>query len=283
MPHTPPTFSFGRAGPRQHNHRPTFSSPLSSSPIRASGLLSPPATSHQQQQNYQTTSQPLSPCDPNHLNTLPRETQSSPILGKSVFGSNTPNITNNGSNSINSSKFRFASRPARPNPLLKRREDAQDGRRRLFFQNVRQRQEDRRWEMRGGEDEVRLPSCSLLKLEWWRHNRERLQAKEAELAEYLGPMMDADVFVREEEEFQRAAAQEEDGDAMMADFIAQQEEAEVEALLAALEYREGDGSSSPLHFSDDEDYDGLFMDLIQSQQGAQGAQGLAHSQDVEMS
>ncbi|KAK4121351.1 hypothetical protein N657DRAFT_635930 [Parathielavia appendiculata] len=270
MPLTLPTFSFGRAGQSHHNHRPTFSSPLSSSPIRASSLSPPPT---HQQQHYQPSSQSLSPCDPNHLNTLHCETQSSPILGKSVFGSSDTNITNNDSGNSNRSKFRFASCNARPNPLLKRREDAQEGRRRLFFQNVRQRQEDRRWEMRGGEDE-------LLKLEWWRLNRERLQAKEAEVAEYLGPMMDADMVVREEEELQHTTAQEEDVDAMIADVIAQQEEAEIDALLSVLEHQDGDGRSSPPQLSDDEDYDGLFMDLIRSQQPEQG---LAHSPDVEMS
>jgi hypothetical protein len=76
----------------------------------------------------------------------------------SCDGSNrnySPN-TSASSASSSSSKFRFASRNPRPNPVLKRREDAQDSRRRLFLQNVRQRQEDRRWEMRGGEDEVCL-------------------------------------------------------------------------------------------------------------------------------
>jgi hypothetical protein len=44
--------------------------------------------------------------------------------------------------------------------MLKRREDVQESRRRLFLQNVRQRGEEKRWEMRGGEDEVRFPSSS---------------------------------------------------------------------------------------------------------------------------
>jgi hypothetical protein len=48
--------------------------------------------------------------------------------------------------------------------MLKRREDVQESRRRLFLQNVRQRGEEKRWEMRGGEDEVRFPSSSSLSL-----------------------------------------------------------------------------------------------------------------------
>ncbi|KAK4158507.1 hypothetical protein C8A00DRAFT_10768 [Chaetomidium leptoderma] len=273
MPQTPPTFTFGRTGQgyQQHHHRPAFSSPLSSSPIRAASVSPPPY--QQQPQNHQTISQPLSPCNANYLNTLPRprETQSSPIPCPSIFDNNAV-----GGNSNNNSKFRFATRNPRPNPVLKRREDLQEGRRRLFFQNVRQRQEDKRWEMRGGEDE-------LLKLEWWRLNRERQQAKEAEVEQYLG-VMDADVMAREEEELQMQMQMQmhahQDMDALMADAIAQQEEAEVDALVSSLQ------GQDQAHFSDDDDYDELFMDLImqqQQQQQQQGGQGMGQSQDVEMS
>ncbi|KAK4033972.1 hypothetical protein C8A01DRAFT_19172 [Parachaetomium inaequale] len=295
MPQTPPAFAFGCPG-QGHHHRPTFSSPLSSSPIRASSLSPPPFQHHQQQ----ITSQPLSPCNPNSLNTLalPRHTQSSPILGpastQSPFNENTTTQNNN-------PKFRFAARNPRPNPVLKRREDAQEGRRRLFFHNVRQRQEDRRWEMRGGEDEVRFFHQTrspfqnlLLKLEWWRLHRERTQAKEAELAQYdLLGVLDADAVAREEEEMRMQEMEEleypphDDRDALMADAIAQQEEAEMEALVSALEGQAGSGSGSGSgHFSDDEDYDGLFMDLIQQQQQQhedEEGQGMGDSPDVEMS
>lgn len=97
------------------SYRPAVSSPLSSSPIRAT---TPPA---------------LTPRDANAR----REVQSSPICAPAA-------------------KFtgRFAARPARPNPVTQKREVAQEGRRKLFLKNVRQRAEDKRWEMRGGEQEV---------------------------------------------------------------------------------------------------------------------------------
>ena len=154
-PTTPPAFSFSR-GQSHHQHRPTVSSPLSSSLIRGStdmAISSSPLQPHHHQQHEQ---QPLSPCNPNALNTLSwSQTQSSPIHPSSSFS---PTFSNNSEtkNSNGTSKFRFATRNPRPNPVLKRREDAQAGRRRLFLQNVRQRAEDRRWEMRGGEDEVRF-------------------------------------------------------------------------------------------------------------------------------
>lgn len=157
MPQTPPTFSFGRPGQshnhdHQHQHRPTFSSPLSSSPIRASSVSPPPP---------HDPNQPLSPFTPNLLNSLPRQQQqqqqchpqSSPTPASSIFF-NSSNSDQNQNQNQNNSKFRFASRNPRPNPVVKRREDAQEGRRRLFFQNVRQRREEGKWEARGGEDEV---------------------------------------------------------------------------------------------------------------------------------
>lgn len=90
-------------------------------------------------------------------------------------------------------------------------------------------------------------------------------------------MDDADVVAQEEEELQRHTHHHQDMDALMADAIAQQEQAEVDALVSALEGQGG-------QFSDDEDYDGLFMDLIQQQQPPQqGGQGMNDEQDVEMS
>lgn len=148
MPTTPPTVRFGPRGPvsnGQHwpgqQHRPLISSPLSSPPHSTATVpttfdSSPPAR-WQQDQNQQ--------------NQVFRASQSSPIQpppAPSLFGGSEPHNS--------ASRFRFATRPARLNPLLKRREDAQESRRRLFLQNVRQRAEDKRWEMRGGEEEVRL-------------------------------------------------------------------------------------------------------------------------------
>jgi hypothetical protein len=77
-------------------------------------------------------------------------------------------------------------------------------------------------------------------------------------------------------------------DALMADAIAQQEQADVDALVSALEEEgrwDGHGhdelQQQQQQFSDDEDYDGLFMDLIQQQQQQQ--EGMGGEEDVEMS
>lgn len=96
------------------DHRPSVSSPLSSSPIRASS--------------------PLSPID---RNTLPQcQIQSSPIQPP---------------------KFKFATRPTRPNPVIRRREEAQEQRRKNFLQSVRQKSEDKAWQRRDIEGQVSMP------------------------------------------------------------------------------------------------------------------------------
>ncbi|KAG7289707.1 hypothetical protein NEMBOFW57_006083 [Staphylotrichum longicolle] len=128
--------------------------------------------------------------------------------------------------------------------------------------------------MRGGEDE-------LLKLEHHRLTRERHQAKEREV---LGLTADPDLMAQEEEEMMllRMRQQHEqemgmgmgmdvDLDALMADAIAQQEAAEVDALVQGLELESG--AQAHQFSDDDEDYDGLLLDFIQQQEQEQEQQG----------
>lgn len=117
--------------PTHHHHRHHATaepSPLSSSPIRAS---SPP--------------QPLSPRDHNERRGDRRQIQSSPIKPSSS----------------SASASRFASRPSRPNPVVRGREGFQEARRNLFLKKVQQRSDDRRWERRGVENKV-CPSQAVI-------------------------------------------------------------------------------------------------------------------------
>ncbi|KAI2627338.1 hypothetical protein GGS26DRAFT_137491 [Hypomontagnella submonticulosa] len=198
-------------------HRPARSSPLASSPIRQS-------------------SPPLSPLN---FNTLPRhDTQSSPIQAPPT-------------------KFKFASRSAKPNPLRQSRENAQESRRNLFLRNVRKRADDKQWERRGGDQEA-------LKLEWSILDRRRREQKDTDL----------DGMVYEDEiddiaELQRHAAQ--NPDDVMVDAIAQEEEEELNAMLSMLETHHSSqppaGPGSPA-LSDDEDYDDIFMDFLSRQENS---------------
>lgn len=77
-------------------------------------------------------SSPLSPID---RNTLPqRQIQSSPIQQP---------------------KFKFSSRQTRPNPVVRKREEVQESRRKLFLQNVRQKSDEKSWQRRDVEGQVR--------------------------------------------------------------------------------------------------------------------------------
>ncbi|KAI1418473.1 hypothetical protein F5Y13DRAFT_184113 [Hypoxylon sp. FL1857] len=198
-------------------HRPARSSPLSSSPIRPS-------------------SPPLFPRDPNALPRL--DTQSSPIQAPPT-------------------KFKFASRNAKPNPLRQTRENAQESRRNLFLRNVRKRADDKKWDRRGGDQEA-------LKLEWSILERQRRQQKNTDL--------DGMMFEDEIEDFvelQRETQQ--DPDDMMVDVIAQEEEEELNAMLSMYEAQSSQppaGPASPA-ISDDEDYDSLFMDFLSQQRSNQ--------------
>jgi Glu-tRNA(Gln) amidotransferase subunit E-like FAD-binding protein len=127
-----------------------------------------------------------------------------------------------------------------------------------------------------------------MRLEWTRFTREYQQALEEQIMQTLGPALDADVAAREEEELRRVQMEmqmqsnnlpDRELDALMADEIARQEEAEMQAMLEELE-REQAQKAQEHQFSDDE-YDDVFMELIQ-QQEEQG-RSMAYSQDVEMS
>lgn len=95
------------------DHRPNVSSPLSSSPLRASS--------------------PIGTQDENPFSM--RQTQSSPIAPP---------------------KFKYAGRPTRPNPVMRRREDAQQQRRTNFLRSVRGKAEEKAWQRRDIEGQVSL-------------------------------------------------------------------------------------------------------------------------------
>ncbi|PHH92146.1 hypothetical protein CDD83_8714 [Cordyceps sp. RAO-2017] len=103
------------------HHRPAVSSPLSSSPIRAS-----------------------SPLSPINSNALPhqRQVQSSPIPPpkfKPAAGAGA---------GAGAAAVRHAGRPTRPNPVVRGREDARQARRQTFLQRVRQKADDKAWQRR---------------------------------------------------------------------------------------------------------------------------------------
>ncbi|KAH8201944.1 hypothetical protein TruAng_003936 [Truncatella angustata] len=242
-PHLPIfTYDFTAAA----SHRPIHSSPLSSSPLRPS----------------QTSPLPLSSRDPNALPR--RDFNSSP--------------TKPAPQSSEKSKWtKFDTREAKKNPLRQNRESASEGRRKLFLKNVRQRQDDKAWERRGGDQEV-------LKLEWSALDRRRRQQKDTDI--------DGLVFEQDLEdipEYPTAQQPAPDEDDTMVDSHAMEEEAELDAMLSA--YEAHSPQQAPLQRLDspslsDDEYDNLFMDLLSlppNRQQSQESGDLALSGQMDLS
>ncbi|KAK0739933.1 hypothetical protein B0T21DRAFT_363638 [Apiosordaria backusii] len=260
--------SFG--GSNQHNsflftspHKPTRSSPLSYAPMR---IRSPPTPSDDSHDGM--LSSPIGPSssDSSHL----RMSQSSPI--RPSFETN----ENYGSHP----KFKFANRnPAKnSNPLLKKRQDAQDSRRKLFLNNVRQRQEDRKFQQRGGQDEI-------ARLEFNRLQNERLAYLDRERAKNPYALWEQEL----EEEHrnlqsrqQQQQYQQQSPDEMMLDALEEAEMAEIaQAEALFIEDQRSPKHNTDEFFDDEEDWDELFMEVIESSRQGQGQQG--NGEDVEMS
>ncbi|KAG6157496.1 hypothetical protein E4U47_001390 [Claviceps purpurea] len=188
---------------------------------------------------------PLSPVDRNTLPKRLREVQSSPIQ---------------------QSKFRYASRPARQNPLLRSREALQESRRRNFFQNVRQRAEDKAWQRRDIEGQF-LKNSLLADMGRLSHDAPVLSERDLE-----------DAMTVHEERYM------EDDEDMLGD--CPQEDDDIEAMVASFEQdqrrsRGGGGgggggggrerASSP--GLSDEEYDDIFAELI-SREGEEDGESI---------
>ena len=147
----------------------------SSSPLRPPSPTDPNVTSLSAYSVRATQSSPIGPSSLQHeQEDLFYSNSGSNKLyfgfGGSASERKENSCVSNSSRSVNNDRFsRFARRHTRPNPLLGRgRDDLRETRRRLFLQEVRNRREEKRWNMRGGDDEVMssppflsIP-CSLL-------------------------------------------------------------------------------------------------------------------------
>ncbi|KAI9172479.1 hypothetical protein HJFPF1_01981 [Paramyrothecium foliicola] len=185
------------------DNRPAVSSPLSSSPIRASS--------------------PLSPISQNAFAT--RQTQSSPVQPP---------------------KFKYATRTARPNPLLRKREEAQEARRKTFLQNVRQKADEKTWQRR--DIEGQLLKSSLL-------------AHRVQLSQGAPTLTDQEIdesLALEEEPITQV-----DDEQMMVDHL--REEDELEAMIASFEETHTSQQQQPPSPSTswtDDDFDDVPMDFL---------------------
>ncbi|PFH61826.1 hypothetical protein XA68_16160 [Ophiocordyceps unilateralis] len=201
-----PIFSTSR------DHRPFVPSPLSSSPIRAS---SPPNGHHSSPPNVLASS-PLSPLNSNSLPQ--RQVQSSPIRPPPP-------------------KFKYATRPTRPNPLLRSHEAGRQARQRNFLQKVRDKADEKAWQRRDIETQFLRNN--------WLANLGRLSYDAPSLTE--ADLVDAMTLQPDPPQLM-----EEDEDEMMNESC--REQREIEAMAASFEEQQ------PASTSDDE-YDEIFAEL----------------------
>ncbi|KAI9814995.1 MAG: hypothetical protein M1827_002838 [Pycnora praestabilis] len=139
-------------------------------------------------------------------------------------------------------------RPSKDNPLLKHKDCGKQRRRELFLRKVRQGGEDRRWE--AWEQQI-LRMEFLLQSKHW----EAEQARWAEDSSMLYEEGDANTF---------PSLNDSDDAIREVEHVLQQENQQLDALLSLMSAKDdgsGDEDRASYCGSDDEEYDGLFMEL----------------------
>jgi hypothetical protein len=116
------------------HYAPAVSSPLSSSPLRTSPIS--PRDTHGDLDFCAILSSPTPSRNAWDERIMEEREVMKPVLPK---------------------REAFSKRQVRKNPLLNKGDDGRETRRKLFLRRVREDSEDKRWEMRGGDDEV----CAL--------------------------------------------------------------------------------------------------------------------------
>ncbi|KAG0652119.1 hypothetical protein D0Z07_0986 [Hyphodiscus hymeniophilus] len=243
-----------------HYYSPAVSSPLSSSPFRRS----------------------LSPRDPN-VSTSPRAFFTKPTMPPTPTPSKKSRASPNASStsSTSSRETVFSQRLTKANPLIHARSsstgtDGRETRRKLFLKKVREDSEEKRWKARGGDDEM-MRSIWISE----QRRREEKQRREAigldapleeEYSLSLDEIMADEVALREEAELEALAAmsmeQPPQGFQSIHQHLPSEDEMDL-LLLSTHENISAHARNQPLpetpYGSDDEEYDHIFMDVIQEE------------------
>ncbi|KAL6706104.1 hypothetical protein ACN47E_006020 [Coniothyrium glycines] len=182
-------------------------------------------------------------------------------------------------NTMSQSNERKAAVPQRaykPNPVVQTRDAATKRRRDMFFKRVQNSREDKKWEARG-EQIQQLDFVS---------ERKRWEAEKARQAPPENDDFDEEVMEDADlPAWSSKTPQHEDGMTEV-DYIAAQEEYELQELIASME-QENDVASQ--HYgSDDDDYDSIFMDCANladghyQQTGSSSGVGNDHVDTMDM-
>ncbi|EMD96618.1 hypothetical protein COCC4DRAFT_65272 [Bipolaris maydis ATCC 48331] len=146
-------------------------------------------------------------------------------------------------------------RAFKSNPVMQTRDAATKRRRDMFFKRVQNNREDKKWESRG--EQIQQLDFVTERKRW-----------EAEKARQAPPVND-DIIEEPSEDAQLPNmfnnAPQFDSDMTEADYIAAQEEYELQQLIASIEQ---EPDVQPHHYgSDDEDYDSIFMECAMAEDG----------------
>ncbi|KAH7389367.1 hypothetical protein DE146DRAFT_161156 [Phaeosphaeria sp. MPI-PUGE-AT-0046c] len=157
----------------------------------------------------------------------------------------------NMSSPSNDKKSPTPQRAYKPNPLVQTRDAATKRRRDMFFKRVQNGREDKKWESRG-EQIQQLDYVS---------ERKRWEAEKARQAPpEVDEMIEDDADDVPLPEWTTSTPQTSQY-MTEADYVAAQEEYELQQMITAMEQQDQENDIASQHFgSDDEDYDALFME-----------------------
>ncbi|KAI9048684.1 hypothetical protein LZ554_007515 [Drepanopeziza brunnea f. sp. 'monogermtubi'] len=268
-------------------YTPNHPSPLSSSPLRNSpSPLSARDTNVSPRRAQDTVMS--SPSKPGYSPSNPKSIFTSPSTTPGT-SSRTPLI----SPPPTKRHSAYSRRTTKANPLMSglTGDDGRETRRKLFLKRVREGGEEKRWRERGGDEEI-------MRCLWVAENRRRDEKKQREAMGITEPP--------EEDEEERMV----NLDEVMVEEVAMSEELELEALLGNLnpedqDISHGDAPSNEMdmlsgestndrvhtqasHYqqsiygSDDDEYDNIFMDVIQEESRISSQQPSGSINDQEM-
>ncbi|OAK95904.1 hypothetical protein IQ06DRAFT_231376 [Phaeosphaeriaceae sp. SRC1lsM3a] len=142
-------------------------------------------------------------------------------------------------------------RAYKPNPLVQTRDAATKRRRDMFFKRVQNSREDKKWESRG-EQIQQLDFVSERK-RWEAEKALQAPPEDDEMVEEYADDVPLPEWTTPTPQISQ--------DMTEADYVAAQEEYELQQMIAAMEQQDQENDAASQHFgSDDEDYDALFIE-----------------------
>ncbi|KAF2117657.1 hypothetical protein BDV96DRAFT_644008 [Lophiotrema nucula] len=216
------------------------------------------ATYPQYQQPSFTPSRPspLSPLSDRHVNALP---QFSFRMGAQSQEEKKP----------------VPQRAFKPNPVMQNRDQVTRRRRDMFFKRVQQDRDDKKWEARGDQIQ-RLDFVS---------EQKKWEAAKARQAQQMGDeYVDEELYNEMTSSQQHIDASESQQGLSEADYVLQQEERDLQDLIALIEQEDSQRETASQHYgSDDDDYDSIFMECTSTSGGQQVDEcAMADIEDVDV-